>query len=112
MKTPPVPGEPDRRGLTDLASRKIDAIPRNLTPERTTAATALLADLYATGLQHGVDPDVWAAVADLGVEVLDALALRDQLPPRRPPSPDPARRDRASGRAADREPRSDRGRQR
>lgn len=110
MTSPSLPGGTDHRGLTDLATRKIDVIPRNLTPERFTAATALLADLYATGLRHGVDPDVWAAVTDLGLEVLDALALRDQLPPRRPVATDQLRRDRM--RTADPAQRSGVGRQR
>lgn len=110
MTSPFPPGGTDLRGLTDLATRKIDVIPRNLTPERFMAATALLADLYTTGLRHGVDPDVWAAVTDLGLEVLDALALGDQLPPRRPPATDQVRR----GRTRTTEPaqRSDVGRQR
>ena len=76
----------DRQDLLALATRKIDTVPRNLRPEQLSAATRLLADLYATGLRHGIAPDLWAAVANLGVEVLDALALRDQLLPVRPPS--------------------------
>ena len=92
MTPPPSQDGIERRELHALATRKIDAVPRNLVPEQLSEATTLLADLYATGQRHGIHPDLWAAVANLGVEVLDAFALRDQLPKRRPAARGPATR--------------------
>ena len=92
MTPPPRQDGIERRDLLALATRKIDAVPRNLMPEQLSEATSLLADLYATGQRHGIHPDLWSAVANLGVEVLDASALRDQLPKRRPAARGPATR--------------------
>ena len=83
-----------RAELIAVASRRILDDPRSLEPDRRHEATALLADLYVTGLRHGISAEQWALVASLATEVIDAIRLRDrvvdrgplgtELPPARP----------------------------
>ncbi len=79
----------DRAGLLSLAARKLLETQRALAPDERQAATLLLADLYATGLRHGITPEHWAAVTSLGHETIDAVRLRDRvMPAERRPSRD------------------------
>ncbi len=78
----------DRAGLLALAARNLLETQRALAPDERQSATVLLADLYATGLRHGITPEHWAAVASLGHETIDALRLRDCLPDLRPTQSD------------------------
>jgi hypothetical protein len=70
--------------LRRIAASKIQGYGRELSPEQREAAVALLADLYATGLRHGVTPEDWAAVAGLDIESLDAIRWRDRVNRSRP----------------------------
>lgn len=65
-------------GLLLIARDKIDACPtyaRNHVEVRE-AAAALLADLFAVGLRHGITPADWAAAAALPTSCLDACRER------------------------------------
>lgn len=89
--------ELSRAELIAAASRRILDDPRSLEPDQRDQATVLLADLYATGLRHGITAEHWALVASLGTEVIDAIRLRGRamdvgrpgvaLPPVRPLPP-------------------------
>lgn len=82
-----------RAELIAAASRRILDDPRSLEPAQRHEATVLLADLYATGLRHGITAEDWALVASLGTEVIDAIRLRDRVVDRAPLGPElpPAR---------------------
>ena len=67
-----------RAELIAVASRRILDDPRSLEPDRRHEATALLADLYVTGLRHGISAEQWALVASLATEVIDAIRVRDR----------------------------------
>ena len=70
--------EISRAELIAAASRRILDDPRQLEPDQRHQATVLLADLYATGLRHGITAEHWALVASLGTEVIDAIRARDR----------------------------------
>lgn len=63
----------DRQALLAAAVRRILDTGRRLLPEERAAATALLTDVYAAGLRHGISPAVWASVGSLGHECVDAI---------------------------------------
>jgi hypothetical protein len=64
--------------LRRIAASKTRGYGLKLTPGQRDSAVALLADLYATGLRHGITPEDWAAVAGLDIECLDAIRWRDR----------------------------------
>lgn len=66
-------------GLRRIAASKLRGYGHELAPGQRDAAVALLADLYATGLRHGITPEDWAAVAGLDIECLDAIRFRDRV---------------------------------
>lgn len=65
--------------LRRIAASKLRGYGHELAPGQRDAAVALLADLYATGLRHGITPEDWAAVAGLDIECLDAIRFRDRV---------------------------------
>ena len=64
--------------LRRIATSKTRGYGLELSPSQREAAAALLTDLYATGLRHGITPEDWAAVAGLDIECLDAIRWRDR----------------------------------
>jgi hypothetical protein len=70
--------------LRRIAASKTRGYGLELSPSQREAAAALLADIYATGLRHGITPEDWAAVAGLDIECLDAIRWRDRVNRSRP----------------------------
>jgi hypothetical protein len=66
----------DLSSLLAAAARRIQDTGRQLQPEERDAATALLTDLYAAGLRHGIRPQDWSAVGSLGDDCIDAIKQR------------------------------------
>lgn len=64
--------------LVEAANRKILDDPRSLEPDQRHEATVLLADLYASGVRHGICTEHCALVASLRTAVIDAVRTRDR----------------------------------
>lgn len=45
-------------------------------PEEREAGAALLTDLYAAGVRHGISPEDWSSVGSLGHDCIDVIKQR------------------------------------
>lgn len=72
-------GADQHEHLRRIAAGKLHTYGRDLVPGQRAAAVALLADLYAAGLRHGITPETWAAVAGLDIGCIDAIRWRDRV---------------------------------
>lgn len=72
--------------LRRIAASKVRGYGPELSPGQREAAVQLLADIYATGLRHGITPEDWAAVAGLDIECVDAIRFRDRAMSAKPRS--------------------------
>lgn len=71
--------DPSRAELIAAASRRLLDNPRSLEPDQRHDATVLLADLYVTGLRHGI-----IDVIRLRDHIVDGALLGSELRPGRP----------------------------
>ena len=66
----------DRAVLHAAAARSILDTHRRLRPAEWEAATALLTDLYAASVRHGISPEHWSWVSSLGNDCIEAIKER------------------------------------